>query len=521
MNKSQRYLIVCCAAGMAAGGGLRVVRERAASPAVPAAVATTAGPATGRPKTTPGDRDAGSPADSRPTLESVVAAEGWDQLFQLVAWLPGATSVELDRVFQAWAATPRFDFDAPASRALFLRWTELDSVAAMAAANSKNAALRTAWWAWGKTDPEAAWAAASQDKTEEFVGIVLTAIAETDPARVTGLLEHHPEWRKYDVLGGLARHTARTDLEAGVDLAWRSGAMNDALPLLEAFAREDPDGALAWALSKTPLDSRANALDRILDQLHLTDPEKVGPAIEALPPSRSRQHAFVEHAARLALDDPEAARAWAMRGATVEERTRALTAAARALTDHDPDAAVALLQSLDSRPSMGSLISVMTPAGEKATDYPSFESLSQAMTDLAAHRPEAVVGASLRLEETPERTRLLDSVFSTWAKIDAPAFSEWVVAQPEGAVRTKATTSLVEALTEGADPDFPAAVRWAATLPDEALLKGALMSWQEHDTEAPARALPTLGLPADRVAPLLEFLKLPTQRAPSDPDPDP
>jgi hypothetical protein len=112
-------------------------------------------------------------------------------------------------------------------------------------------------------------------------------------------------------------------------------------------------------------------------------------------------------------------------------------------------------------------------------------------------------------------------VFTTWARVDAPALSEWLIAQPESAIRTKATTSLVHALTEDSDPDFPAAVRWAATLPDEAFLKGALMSWQERDPEAPSRALSDLGLPPDRVPALLEFLRLPTQRASSDPNPDP
>lgn len=190
-----------------------------------------------------------------------MAAEGWDQLFQLVAWLPAATTVELDRIFQTWATTPRFDFDASASRALFLRWMELDPSAALAAAKSNNGALRTAWWAWGKTDPDTAWAAASQATTQGFIGTVLAAMAETDPARVTTLLKEHPEWRRYGVLGSLARNAARTNLEAGVDLAWRSGAMNDAFPLLDAFAQEDPDGALAWALTEARLDSRAGALD--------------------------------------------------------------------------------------------------------------------------------------------------------------------------------------------------------------------------------------------------------------------
>jgi hypothetical protein len=506
---------------MAAGGGLRVVREKAVSPAVPAAVATTAVPPTGRPKNDPRDRAAGSLAEPRPTLEAVVAAEGWNQLFQIVAWLPAATSVELDRVFQAWAAIPRFNFDASASRALFLRWMELDPSAAMAAAESKQAAQDTAWWAWAKTDPDAALSAVSESKTQGFIGAVLAAIAETDSARVATLLEEHPERRDYDVLGSLAGHAARTNLEAGVDLAWRGGALNDADRLLRAFAQENPEGALAWALTKARPGSRAIVLASLFDQLSLTHPEKVGPAIEALPPSRSRQHVFAEHAARLALDDPEAARAWAMRGATVEERTRALTAAARALTDHDPDAAVALLQSLESRPVMTNRLGINTPSGRQEVDYGNTSSLSEVMTELAAHRPAAVVEASLRLEETPERTRLLDTVFTTWARDDAPALSEWLIAQPESAIRTKATTSLVDALTEDSEPDFPAAVRWAATLPDEALLKGTLMIWQERDPEAPARALSSLGLPADRVPPLLEYLKLPTQRASSDPAPDP
>jgi hypothetical protein len=454
-------------------------------------------------------------------MEAVVAAEGWDQLFQLVAWLPTATSGELDRIFQAWTAAPRWDFAAPATRVLFLRWMELDPSAAMAASKSNTGALRTAWWAWAKTDPDAAWSAVRESKITGFIGMVLAAIAETEPARVNALLEQHPEWRVREVTGSLAGHTARTNLEAGVDLAWRSGSWNDADRLLRAFVHEDPEGALAWALNRTAPVWRADALDRILNQLSLTHPERVGPAIEALPPSRSRQHVLVKHAARLALDDPEAARAWAMRGATVEERTRALTAAARALTDYDPDAAVALLQSLDGRPSVGDRTSVTTPAGEESTTYPSSESLSGVMTELAAHRPAAVVEVSLRLEATPERTRLLDTVFATWARNDAPTFSEWLIAQPEGAVRNAATTSLVQALTEDSDPDFPAAIRWAATLPDEAMLKGALMRWQERDPETPARMLPSLGLPADRVPPLLEYLKLPTQRASSDPARDP
>lgn len=537
MNKRPQYLVLCCAAGLAAGSGLRVAREKAVTSATESvAAATSPAPSAARTPGEPPARDAGALTDARPSLETVIAAEGWDQLIQLVAWLPTATPIELDRLFQTWAATPRWNFDAPTSRALFLRWMEVEPRAALAAARLKPDALGTAWWAWAKNDPDAAWSAVSGSNENRFIGRVLAAIAETDPGRVTALLDGHPEWDGHYLQSSLARHAARTDLEAGVELAWRGGIDETADRLLRTFAAEDPDGALAWALTKAQLEWRAVVLDRIFTQLHLTDPERVGPAIEALPPSRSRQHAFAQHAARLALDDPEAAHAWAVRGSTVEERTHALTAAAHALVDHDPDAAVALLQSLDRRSSLSDRTTVATTPAESSTeapssgqisemvedlDYHSFKSLPGVITELSEHRPEAVVEASLRLEETPERARLLESIFTTWAGNDAAALSEWVITQPESAVRHEATTTLVTALSEGQDPDFRAAVRWAATLPDDDLLKGTLMSWETRNPEAPARALPTLGLSADRVPGLLEFLRLNAQPDSSDPTPDP
>ncbi|MFN0125982.1 MAG: hypothetical protein ACKV19_04780 [Verrucomicrobiales bacterium] len=215
----------------------------------------------------------------------------------------------------------------------------------------------------------------------------------------------------------------------------------------------------------------------------------------------------------------------------------ALTAAAHALVDHDPEAAVALLQSLDHRSSLGDRTTRATTPGqpspealssgqisellEELIDYPRFESLPRVMIELAEHRPEAVVEATLRLEETPERAHLIESIFTTWAGSDAAALSEWVIAQPESAVRHEATTTLVSALSDGSDPDFPAAVRWAATVPEEDLLKRTLMRWEAQDPEAPARAPPTLGLPADRVSGLLEFLRLNAQPDSSDPTSDP
>ena len=130
--------------------------------------------------------------DSAPeSVEGILAAEGLEQFESLALFLPHAEAAELERLYLGLEEQASASLDKTLGPALFLRWTRLDPAGAVAFA-TKRGRGPTAWWAWGKVDPEAAVAAALASKEGNGKAVV-RAIGQSDPTRAQALLDQHPQ----------------------------------------------------------------------------------------------------------------------------------------------------------------------------------------------------------------------------------------------------------------------------------------------------------------------------------------
>jgi hypothetical protein len=131
-------------------------------------------------------------------------------------------------------------------------------------------------------------------------------------------------------------------LETGIDeaIAWmgslpedlRGGAISE---IAAAYAREDLDGAIAWA-SENADDPKANkALAKVTGRWANMDPRAASEYLAELPASAGKDAAVEGFSTRLASEDPASAAVWAttIQNKRLRERTVARIAQSWARSD--------------------------------------------------------------------------------------------------------------------------------------------------------------------------------------------
>lgn len=423
-------------------------------------------------------------------MESILAAEGFEQAERLARFLPTANSDDLRRLLLGMQSQGGY-LEPTLSDAIFLRWMAIDAEGALAF-TEKEGFVGPAWWAWGKVDPEAALAAALAKPGSWLGTMVVRAIAQDDPARAREILDQYPRFTNESAMAGMASGLMNVDPAAGATLAAAWHYSLDQENLVSGWARREPEAALAWARALPDQTRRAEALGIVLAQWAATHPEKVGPAIEALPDGRTKWKLYAEHAKSLAATDPDAARAWVDAAPTPLVRREAALELVRGLAAADPQAALAVFRDIDW--SLGQESSanhhVVMPNGEVVTSGYGPDPLTRVAMELGKAVPEDVLAMVGTLPPEAPVSYLTHHAFGTWALHDPRAASEWLAAQPDGEVRALATRQLVDQLRNGPAPDFEAAAHWALTLPqDERTRKGGTLSevvrqWRAREPEA-------------------------------------
>ena len=159
-------------------------------------------PTAGAAKSTepPADAAPPPPPESRDSVDGILEARGLEQAERLGRFLVSATPADLERLLlglqRQFEAIPETLRDA-----IFLRWMSVDPSGGRAMADRLNL-LFTAGWAWGKTNPKAALAAALADSDNRLGIAVLRAIGQSDPQRARLLLEEHPRFREAGSMAG-------------------------------------------------------------------------------------------------------------------------------------------------------------------------------------------------------------------------------------------------------------------------------------------------------------------------------
>jgi hypothetical protein len=458
---------------------------------------------------------AGTPSVAMESVESILAASGFERAERLGRFLVSAQPTDLERLLLG-LRTPHGYIEGTLADAIFLRWMEVDAAGGLAFAEKERFGSM-AWWAWAKTDPTAALAAALE-KPVNFPGtMVLRAIAQSDPARARELMERYPQFQQSSAMQGLASGLMKTDPAAGATLAAAWGYSVDQDHLISGWARREPEAALAWAQALPDLARRREAMTVLLDQWAVHHPEKVGPAIEALPESRQKWQLFVQHANRLATVDPDAARAWAETAPTPQLRREATVELARGLAAADPTGALEVLRGLDwsnpdwtriDGPSFGRQ-RTLRPDGMGISGEDSLPSVVAGITAAAPIEGMTFVASLPASEPVYDLTR---RAFQTWIGRDSMAASEWLAGQPAGPTRHAGAEQLAMYLTQGEEPDFEAAAQWALSVPKEEsrgnTTRRVFQEWHQRDAEAARAFLNGPDCPPEVRASMASLLKL-------------
>ena len=234
---------------------------------------------------------------------------------------------------------------------LLARWSAVDG-AGMIAFLERQAppALRQellgdAWFAWGASDPEAAFAAGSK-QPPALVESLLQGIAEVDVRKAA-------EWVKqvadsHWAVQAIADRVAAEAPELAADLL--TGAMYDCARVpferaeISRLAATDPAGAIAYARRSGVLGF--DPVPGAVREIARRDPQQAAEQVASMPSSRSKALSAVALAETWAAQDLPAAAAWIRSSLSGPTRQYALVAAA-ASGGGDPAASLDLIPAAD------------------------------------------------------------------------------------------------------------------------------------------------------------------------------
>lgn len=201
----------------------------------------------------------------------------------------------------------------------------------------------------------------------------------------------------------------------------RGGMSSGAGTIAGEWAKQDPEGALAWAKS---LEGReqSDAMAKTLAQIATTDPSKAAQLTSGLE-GRALQDANTSIAREWASKDWAATEAW-VNGLPADQQGDAMGSAIRSLASDDPQLAGSKALQL---------------AEGDARDE-AIESVAEAM---ARENPADAVSWVMKNGNEESQKESMRDVMGSWASTDPEAARSWVVGQPEGEVRDAAASSYV------------------------------------------------------------------------------
>lgn len=309
----------------------------------------------------------------------------------------------------------------PASFLLFARWAELDPHGAMAHSNSMGVGGM-------------------------FVRpTILQSWASLDPANAAKYYMENPG--QFTMMGGRGM----------------GGGQDAASIIATEWARQDPQGALAWAGSLT--QGKSEALAAVLGEVAKSDPRAATEMVSQLNPA-DRADAYVSIAGRYGAQDFDAAQSW-IRTLPQAEQAAAMAAAIRGLSSKSPDLALAQVASMAEGEAKNQLIPTL-------------------VGDLARNDPQAAARfVASQADEGVQRDSVRE-LMPVWTSQNPTAALAFVQSQAPGPVYDRAMASYVTSnvngnpaelitLAESIDSDRErawsmgmTAQRWMQTDPDAA-----------------------------------------------------
>jgi hypothetical protein len=298
----------------------------------------------------------------------------------------------------------------------------------------KDASLRTAL-AWSimpsianSKNPIAAvdFAASLQGhERERLLTDAVQAWAATDGPGVLAWISEHSKGSERNALTQAAlTKWATNDPRAAVEY-WSnnersdvSGADETMAGLLYQWAWKEPDSALTWARTLSDNGTRDLAIQQVITQMALADPQRAIEAATTLPattqPNVKKRLAFA-----WSNTAPEAAATWVAGWSDSAQQLETLRAILADWTASDPQEASTWVNTLAKGPLQDSAISGLAP------------SLAEVDSESAAAWACAIADEAYRREA-------IEKVTAEWIKRDPDAARAWLDARPDVSPETKA-----------------------------------------------------------------------------------
>lgn len=243
----------------------------------------------------------------------------------------------------------------------------------------------------------------------------------------------------------------------------RGGGSSGAGTVAGEWAKQDPEGALAWAKTLEGRDSE-QATVKALSQIASTDPSRAAELTSGLT-GDALSKANRSIAAEWAKKDWAATESF-VNDLPADQQGAALGAAVEALASENPQ--LAATKALE------------IPEGEARDE--AVESVAESM---ARENPAEAADWIVKNGTEKAQKEAMRDVMGNWVSQDAAAARTWAVEQPEGALRDSAVSSYVMSDSKG-DPQEN--IQLAESISDEGSRGWAIgmttMRWMGQDSEA-------------------------------------
>lgn len=395
-------------------------------------------------KTNPNQTTEAVSADSqRPTLDEVMAADGWPLFRLLGRFLPDASLQEVETLAESW----RYEVNDPTHpdivwKLLLARWIELAPEDALACErrldywNIRGFCYRT----WIQIDYDAALKAALAEDPPNYK-YVIEEVAQRDPHLGLGWIKSgHPD--ASDLVEPLMRIWASRDMETAIRAAEALETASHRIYALEAIievlATKDRARALEIA-NQLPMRQREEATKEIIGELLRTDPEAGAAEIEALPRGKLRSELFTELIEQRAREDPAAAWTWAQGLPVGDARQEAIALTARQLVGTDSKKLFELFEEAGWENALAS--------------SKNFSVVREALQKLAGEDPGAALqylakiprAESLHENQAPAIKAMLEPIQKAWFKRSSRESLDWLQELPDPALQEQLIYSLTSA----------------------------------------------------------------------------
>ena len=270
-------------------------------------------------------------------------------------------------------------------------------------------------------------------------------------------------WASTDPKGAASYFTSNKNEFAMMGMMGRGrGGSGGAGTIAGEWAKQDPEGAMAWAKGLEGRDSD-QAVVKALSQIASTDPARAADLTSGLQ-GEALTKANTEIAGEWAKSDWGEAESF-ISSLPADQQGEALGAAVRSLANEDPRLAASKALEI--------------PEGKGRED-----TIENVAKSLARENPEDAANWVVKNGGEDAQKGAMREIMGSWVGEDASAAKTFATSQPEGPVRDAAVSSYVMSDTSGSPQEN---IKLAETITDEGSRGWAVgmttMRWMSEDSE--------------------------------------